>query len=104
MRPGNTLAFVLLLSSASLTSLPSQQPAHGDRARFVGTWRLASFESDSQMMALRGRRPTGILFYDATGHMAVQMQPEQPRPSWPVTQLPTAEQALGAAAGYAAYF
>jgi hypothetical protein len=45
-----------------------------------------------------------MLMYDATGHMAVQMQPDRARPSWPATQLPTAQQALDAILGYAAYF
>jgi hypothetical protein len=42
--------------------------------------------------------------YDATGNMAVQIQPDRRRPSWPQKQLPTAQQALDAVNGYAAYF
>jgi hypothetical protein len=41
--------------------------------------------------------------YDATGHMAVQIQPDRRRASWSGHQ-PNAEQALDAVTGYTAYF
>ena len=55
-------------------------------------------------MASRGPHPTGLLIYDATGHMAAQIQPDRRRVSWPRVQRPTAEQALDAITGYTAYF
>ena len=75
-----------------------------DSALFLGTWRLASFESDERTMASEGAHPIGMLMYDATGHMAGQIQPDRPRASWPPEQLPTPQQALDAVNGYWAYF
>ena len=92
----------------------SNAPAHAQRSaerataaprRFIGTWRLVLYQADSAGHILnRGAHPTGLLYYDATGHMAAQIQPDRRRPSWPQTALPTAQQALEAVTGYAAYF
>ena len=91
--------------ASSLTRPPSLKPPAHVPAQFVGTWRLVSFQGDSFSQRLkRGAHPTGYLYYDATGHMAAQIQPDRKRASWSQTQLPTPEQALDAVTGYAAYF
>ena len=71
------------------------------RKPFVGTWRLISFEGGGNA-ANRGPKPTGIIMYDAQGNMAVQIQPDRPRPRY--TGTPTPEQALERMRGYTAYF
>jgi hypothetical protein len=82
--------------------IPGQAPApSGHAARFVGTWRLVSIESATPNPN-RGPRPTGLIYYDATGHMGVQIMPDRVRPSW--TGTPTPEQAKDAIAGFTAYF
>lgn len=83
-------------------SRPNDSPS--DAARFIGTWRLVSFESDELTMAAEGPHPIGLLIYDAAGHMAGQIQPDRTRPSWNPDQLPTPQQALAAINGYWAYF
>ena len=78
--------------------------ARGDAAksdiaqRFIGTWRLASIDDPA-----RGPHPIGILMYDMTGHMAVQVIPDIPRARFSGT-VPTPEEARAALAGYTAYF
>ncbi len=92
-----------------LAALVLAVPTHGSgaqgvKSRFIGTWRLVSIRvNDSADARNRGPRPTGYIYYDATGHMAVQIQPNRKRASWH-GRTPTAEEALDAARGYTAYF
>jgi hypothetical protein len=83
-----------------------QQSASGSAAagRIVGTWRLVSVQTNGKPNPNRGVRPTGLIYYDAGGNMAVQIAPERARPSWPPTAVPTPDQAKDAATGYTAYF
>jgi hypothetical protein len=81
-------------------SASSQAPS--DR-RFIGTWRLVSIDSE-RPNPNRGTRPTGLIYYDTTGHMAAQISPGRSRPSWPPNTAPSPEQAKDAVAGYTAYF
>ena len=74
------------------------------KSRFIGTWRLVSITSDSVSGTIRGTRPTGYISYDGTGHMAVQIQPDRKRPSWPGSRAATTEELAEAARGYTAYF
>lgn len=92
---------------AGLLSLLSV-PLYGqqsDAQKFVGTWRLVSIQADSLgALARSGNHPTGYIYYDATGHMAAQIQPDRQRPSWTPRKPPTPEQAREAVTGYTAYF
>jgi Lipocalin-like domain len=76
----------------------------GDAKRFIGTWRLVSLTGqDGAPEPVRGAHPTGMIHYDTTGHMSVQIVPDRRRP--PFSGLyPTPDEALGAVAGYTAYF
>lgn len=76
----------------------------GDAKRFIGTWRLVSLTGhDGAPEPVRGAQPTGLIHYDTTGHMSVQIVPDRPRP--PFSGLyPTPEEARAAVAGYTAYF
>jgi lipocalin-like protein len=71
------------------------------RKPFIGTWRLISIEGGGNTTN-RGSNPTGVIYYDATGHMAAQIQPDRPRPRW--TGTPTPEVAFERWRGYTAYF
>jgi len=96
------VAFVLagsLFVVASL-GLAGEQQGRADQ-RFVGSWRLVSIESPTPNASL-GDRPVGLIYYDTTGHMAVQIMSNRPRPTW--TGRPTPEQAVDAIASYAAYY
>lgn len=53
-----------------------------DVAELVGSWKLVSYE-DREVSGTPvypyGRAPAGLLVYDATGHMGVQMMKTPPR-------------------------
>jgi hypothetical protein len=57
---------------------------------------------NGQPIASRGPHPTGLLYYDVTGHMAAQIMPDRVRPKY--QGEPTPEEAKAALTGYTAYF
>ena len=71
--------------------------------RFIGTWRLISITSKGRTDPNRGPHPTGLISYDRTGHMAVQIMPDRVRPRYAGSE-PTPDQAKAAITGYTAYF
>ena len=81
-------------------------------SRLIGTWALVSYESsDTESRQYRGAKPAGLLYYDRTGHMAVQISPDRARRRFTGPQAgvftgprPTPDEALDAISGYAAYF
>jgi hypothetical protein len=78
--------------------------AQGQAAqRLSGTWRLTSYHATSPADLGRGANPTGLLYYDNTGHMAAQIMPDRPRPKY-AAAAPTPEEAKAALTGYSAYF
>lgn len=105
---GVTLGRIVILCALSASIAQAQKAADSstvDARQFVGTWQLASLQGDSlSVLARRGAHPTGYLFYDSTGHMAVQIKPDRARPSWPPTRVPTPAEAFEAVNGYVAYF
>ena len=94
----------LMVAAVLLLTLSARQAEGQAARRFVGTWRLVTLESDSANRLNRGAQPTGMIYYDATGHMAAQIQPDRRRPSWSRTQVLTPELAMDALSGYVAYF
>ena len=96
------LRTILLLVGFCLSI--GQSAAQGDVAkRFVGTWRLASIMQNGRMDLHRGPHPTGMIYYDAKGYMAVQIMPDRPRPKY-AGASPTPDEAKAAISGYTAYF
>ena len=74
-----------------------------DGKRFLGTWRLVETTTDGKPDPNRGLHPVGVIYYDATGHMAAQIMPEGRRRAF-AGILPTPEEAHAALRGYTAYF
>jgi Lipocalin-like domain len=63
----------------------SAQP-NGIAARFHGAWRYAGTTIDGQFRTDRGGEPVGIIIYDASGHMSVQVMPgREQRPTAPIS-------------------
>ena len=107
---------VPLLCAISLLALPAtaQNVKHlkaaskssADTAPFVGTWRLVS---NTQRMAdgtvkpyAFGPHATGMLMYDADGHVCVQvMNPD--RPQWKDPDHPTGDEVKTAFDGFGGY-
>ena len=101
------------LAALAVAQAETQVPARTTGAsRLIGTWALVSYESsDAESKQFRGPRPIGLLYYDRTGNMAVQISPDRQRRRFTGPQAgvftgpqPTPDEALDAISGYAAYF
>ena len=98
------------LASVRTETQTTPRPSAADR--LIGTWQLVSYESsDTESQRYRGPNPVGLIYYDRTGHMAVQISPDRMRRRFTGPQAgvftgpqPTPDEALDAIAGYAAYF
>lgn len=75
-----------------------------ERGKFIGSWRLVSFEEmqpDGTIHFPYGQQPRGLLIYDASGNVAVQiMSCERAR----LGSQPDAEKLAAAIAGFTAFF
>jgi len=74
------LCVSLILSTVAMTAAPNQpaRPAAGVSQRIVGAWLLTSrtvrrADGTALADAVLGEKPTGRLYYDATGVMMLQM-------------------------------
>lgn len=76
--------------------------------RFIGAWRLISFEeglTDGTIIHPYGENPIGLLVYDSSGQMSVQiMRRDRERLSADVWQQATAEETRTALEGYTGFF
>jgi Lipocalin-like domain len=99
---------VMLLACCWLTAGTSgSEPPSSVAKSFVGLWKLVRIEvrqpdgritTDPDL----GPHAAGHIFYDATGHMGVQlMNPD--RPKWKSDDQPTHDEALASVAGFEAY-
>ena len=101
---GIILCGVVAIALISVGSASGQVGTSGDTSkRFIGTWRLVSITSNGQVDPGRGPHPTGLIYYDGTGHMAVQIVPDRARPKHAGSE-PTPDEAKAAISGYTAYF
>jgi Lipocalin-like domain len=76
---------------------------NGDAARrFHGAWRYVGSASDGKPTPGRGANPKGIIYYDPSGAMVVQVAPDKERGK--AGAAPTPDEAQVALAGYIAYF
>lgn len=82
---------------------PAAVPPTGAATRLIGTWLLDDAILPPEARALRGARPTGVLFYDPLGFMSAQIVPDRSRPAYRAT-TPTEQEALAAIIGFASYF
>jgi hypothetical protein len=71
-------------------------------ARLIGTWRYVVTLIDGKQRDNRGANPQGIIIYQPSGHMAVQVVPDKPRGK--AGTQPTAEECKAALADAIAYF
>ena len=98
-----TMHRVLLLTSLAASLATAQGPA-----KFVGVWKLVSFEQRTTAGALTypmGQKPVGRLTYDASGHMSAQiMLPDRTRFDAPSKVRGSPEQKIAAFDGYTAYY
>jgi len=113
LRPVVVSGCACALAALAVVSTQTQSPPAASAAsRLLGTWALVSYESsDTESRQYRGPKPIGLLYYDRTGHMAVQIAPDRQRRRFTGPQAgiftgpqPTPAEALDAISGYAAYF
>src|SRR5258708_39348178 len=71
--------------------------------RLMGTWRLVTITRNGETEPNRGPHPTGLIYYERTGHMAVQIMPDRVRSKYTGSE-PTPDEAKAAITGYTAYF
>jgi hypothetical protein len=74
-----------------------------DTKRLVGGWRLVSALANGKIKPERGQNPTGLIFYDASGWMSVNIQGDHP-PVELAGETPTPEESHAALRTYWAYF
>ena len=78
------------------------------KERFIGTWKLVSSEfrrSNGEVTYPIGRNTSGMLMYDANGHMSVQiMRPNRPAFASSDQLQGTPEEIKSAYKGFVAYF
>ena len=103
-----TLRTILLVAGlcagAGFGDASGRSAAQSDTAkRLIGTWRLVSITDNGRIDTHRGPRPSGLIYYDAKGYMAVQIMPDRPRPKY-AGASPTPDEAKAAISGYTAYF
>jgi len=100
-----TLALIAIAFGAfalGMGSAPAQDKPGDIKQRLIGTWLLVAYV-DGKDQPIRGPRPTGLVFYDAAGNMAVQIMPDRERPKFGFRQA-TPEQAKDVLSDYTAYF
>lgn len=100
-------AGILVLGAAFEAGAGSQPwaDAPSDQQRFLGSWRLVLIDAGGKPDPNRGPHPRGMIYYDASGHMGVQIVPDRPRPSWTgLGAPPTLEEAREAVIGFTAYY
>ncbi len=74
-----------------------------DAKHLLGGWRLVSAFTDGKVNAERGANPTGIIFYDVSGWMSVNIQGDHP-PLELAGETPTPDESHAALSTYWAYF
>jgi len=98
-------AFLLILFCLGATSAALQPELS---RKFVGSWRLISIEGHPPGRTNVFDRPTGLLMYDPSGRMSVQIVVKADRkPFAPLTKgllTATTEEKAAAFESYAAYF
>jgi Lipocalin-like domain len=70
--------------------------------RLHGAWRYLGSNTDGKPTPGRGANPKGIIYYDPSGSMVVQVAPDTERGK--AGSAPTPDEAQAALLGYVAYF
>jgi len=98
-------ARVLLFLLAFVSLLSAQPPQDKVDQRFVGAWRLASVEGTDAVNHFAYDHPTGMLIYDRSGWMSVQIDVKGRRkPFVAGTSGGTADEKIFAFDNYLAYY
>ena len=100
---GLILLLTLITWIVAASGIGLMRPSSDTAKRLIGTWRLVSITRNGKTDPNRGPHPTGLIYYDSIGHMAVQIMPDRVRPKYAGSE-PTPDEAKAAITGYTAYF
>jgi len=103
------LAGVVVIGCCVLMPVGSAQTGDAGRRRVAGAWRLESrtvraANGDVVPDAVLGKEPIGRLFYDASGHMMLQMMRRDREQAISVRTNPAEAKNARVVLGYDAYF
>jgi len=89
-----------------ILTLASPCFAQSDRDKFIGTWRLISYEDPTPNQDRPTKDAVGYIIYDSTGHMAVQINRRSDRPKFKAGSATkgTPEEIKAAFVNYTAYY
>lgn len=86
MRTARAFVLAFAVFSVAAGHLPTAQGASPPASRFVGAWRLVSFQSFDQSGTARpGNYDVGLIVYDASGRMSAQLMHSSNKGSTPLT-------------------
>jgi hypothetical protein len=95
----------ILLLLLACVSLLSAQPPHEDVAgKLVGAWRLVSIQGTDANFHFDFDHPTGLIVYDRSGWMSVQIDVKGTRKPFANGHAGTAEEKISAFDNYIAYY
>jgi Lipocalin-like domain len=102
------IGLILLVGCYGLWGRASAQPQRGAREQIIGAWELESrtvrkASGEVLLDPVLGRQPIGRLFYDASGHMMLQMM-RQGRAQAISVPTPQGAASPRIVLGYDAYF
>ena len=99
------VGLAIFLTSLGATCQSAIEPTPGD---LVGSWKLLSYEDRNASGAVvypYGKSPAGLLIYDSSGHMAIQIMknppPDVATNNWDEFTIP---EKIALYDGYVAYF
>ena len=88
---------------AAVAPAASQPKPGSDHEKLIGIWRLVSITTHGKVNPARGAKPTGYIFYTASGEMAAMIQPER-EPIAMAGKRPSGEEAQAALRGFTSYW
>ena len=103
------IGLFLLVSCGGVSGCASTQSKEGARERMLGAWQLESrtvrkATGEILLDPVLGKQPTGRLFYDASGHMMLQMMRQERAQAISVPSNPQEATNPRIVLGYDAYF
>lgn len=93
-----------LVPAVVAPAVRAQSSPDAVRQKFIGTWRLVAIEGTGRGTG-PGERPAGIIVYDSSGHVAVQISYKPERPVFANgPRAGTTEEKAAAFDSYTAYY
>ena len=103
MLSARSLSFGLAFVMAATLPAASQPKPGSDHEKLIGIWRLVSVTTHGKVNPTRGAKPTGYIFYTASGEMAAMIQPDR-APVAKAGKQPSGEEAQAALRGFTSYW